>query len=78
VKRGAITNQGSKLVRWAAIEAAKKLRRDSWLYDLRVALAERRNNRKIAKTAEPASTTTTSTLPTSRAPTTDSPTARRT
>lgn len=51
VKRGAITKQGSKLVRWAAIEAAQKLRRDSWLHDQREALAERRNNRKIAKTA---------------------------
>jgi transposase len=51
VHRGAITKQGSKLVRWAAIEAAQKLRRDSWLHDERERLAERRNSRAIAKTA---------------------------
>jgi hypothetical protein len=38
-------------VRWAAIEAAQKLRRDSWLYAERERLAERRNSRSIAKTA---------------------------
>jgi len=51
VRRGPITKQGCKLVRWAAIEAAQKLRRDSWLHDQRERLAERRNNRPIAKTA---------------------------
>ena len=51
VHRGRITKQGSKLVRWAAIEAAQKLRRDSWLYTERERLAERRNSRSIAKTA---------------------------
>ena len=51
VRRGPITKQGSKLVRWAAIEAAQKLRRDSWLYAERERLAERRNSRSIAKTA---------------------------
>jgi len=51
VRRGPITKQGSKLVRWAAIEAAQKLRRDSWLHVERERLAERRNSRAIAKTA---------------------------
>jgi transposase len=51
VRRGPITKQGSKLVRWAAIEAAQKLRRDSWLHAERERLAERRNSRAIAKTA---------------------------
>jgi transposase len=51
VRRGPISKQGSKLVRWAAIEAAQKLRRDSWLHAERERLAERRNSRSIAKTA---------------------------
>ncbi len=51
MRRGPITKQGSKLVRWAAIEAAQKLRRDSWLHIERERLAERRNSRSIAKTA---------------------------
>jgi transposase len=51
IRRGPITKQGSKLVRWAAVEAAQKLRRDSWLHDERERLAERRNSRSIAKTA---------------------------
>ena len=51
VRRGPITKQGSKLVRWAAIEAAQQLRRDSWLLRRRERLAERRNSRAIAKTA---------------------------
>lgn len=52
VSRGPITKQGSKLVRWAAVEAAqKKLRRDSWLHQRREQLAERRNRRVLAKTA---------------------------
>lgn len=51
VRRGPITKQGSKLVRWAAVEAAQKLRRDTWLYAQREQLAERRNSRAIAKTA---------------------------
>ena len=38
-------------MRWAAIEAAQKLRNDSWLYAERERLAERRNCRSIAKTA---------------------------
>ena len=51
IKRGPITKQGSRLVRWAAIEAAQQLRRDSLLHQRRERLAERRNNRKIAKVA---------------------------
>ena len=51
IKRGPITKQGSRLVRWAAIEAAQQLRRDSQLHQRREQIAERRNNRKIAKVA---------------------------
>lgn len=51
VKRGPITKQGSKLVRWAAIEAAQKLRKDTWLHDKRERLAQRRNSRSVAKVA---------------------------
>lgn len=51
IKRGPITKQGSRLVRWAAIEAAQQLRRDSILHQRREQIAERRNNRKIAKVA---------------------------
>lgn len=51
MRRGPITKQGSKLMRWAAIEAAQKLCRDSWLHIERERLAERRNSRAIAKTA---------------------------
>ena len=49
LRRGPITKQGSKLVRWAAIESAQKLRKDSMLHQRREQLAERRNNRRIAK-----------------------------
>jgi transposase len=51
IRRGPITKQGSRLVRWAVIEAAQKLRKDSWLHAERERLAERRNSRQIAKTA---------------------------
>jgi transposase len=51
VHRGRITKQGNRLIRWAAIEAAQKLRKDSWLHAKREALAERRNSRPIAKVA---------------------------
>jgi transposase len=51
IRRGPITKQGSKIVRWAAIEAAQKLRRDSVLHHRRQQLAERRNSRKIATVA---------------------------
>ena len=51
IRRGPITKQGSKLVRWAVIEAVQKLRKDSWLRAERERIAERRNSRQIAKTA---------------------------
>ena len=51
MRRGPITKQGGKLVRWAAVEAAQKLRRDSWLHAERERLATQRNSRAIAKTA---------------------------
>lgn len=51
VRRGPITKQGNRLVRWAAVEAAQKLRKDSWLHAQREALAERRNSRAVAKVA---------------------------
>lgn len=51
VSRGRITKQGNRLVRWAAIEAAQKLRRDTHLHAWRENLAERRNSRPIAKVA---------------------------
>jgi len=43
--------QGNRLVRWAAVEAAQKLRTDTHLHSWREALAERRNSRQIAKVA---------------------------
>lgn len=51
VRRGPITKQGSKLIRWAAVEAAQRLGADTWLHAERERLAERRNSRAIAKTA---------------------------
>ena len=51
MRRGPITKQGSKLIRWAAVEAAQRLGRDTWLYAERERLAERRNSRAVAKTA---------------------------
>ena len=48
---GTTDKQGSKLIRWAAIEAAQRLGHDTWLYAERERLAERRNSRAIAKTA---------------------------
>jgi transposase len=51
VHRGHISKQGSKLVRWAAIEAAQKAPTRTWLKDDFRRIAERRNNRPIAKTA---------------------------
>lgn len=51
VHRGRITKQGNKMIRWAAVEAAQKLRRDSHLHTWREALAERRNSRSVAKIA---------------------------
>ena len=49
VRRGRITKQGSRLVRWAAIEAAPETRR-LLKADYR-RIAERRGNRKIARVA---------------------------
>jgi transposase len=49
VVRGRITKQGSRLVRWAAVEAAQKTG-DFLKSDYR-RIAERRNNRKIARVA---------------------------
>jgi transposase len=49
VIRGRITKQGSRLVRWAAVEAAQKTG-DFLKSDFR-RIAERRNNRKIARVA---------------------------
>lgn len=51
VSRGRITKQGNRLVRWAAIEAAQKPRRDTYLHRWREQLAERRNSRSVAKVA---------------------------
>ncbi len=51
IRRGPITKQGNKLIRWAAIEAAQKLRKDTVLHQRRERLAERRNSRSIAKVA---------------------------
>ncbi len=41
LRRGPITKQGSKLLRWAAIESAQKLRRDSILHERRERLVAR-------------------------------------
>ena len=49
VIKGRITKQGSRLVRWAAVEAAQKTG-DFLKADFR-RIAERRNNRKIARVA---------------------------
>jgi transposase len=51
VRRGSITKQGSKLVRWAAIEAVQKLGTDAgWLVSNRARIIERRG-RNIATVA---------------------------
>ena len=49
VIKGRITKMGSRLVRWAAVEAAQKTG-DFLSADFR-RIAERRNNRKIARVA---------------------------
>lgn len=49
VIRGHITKQGSRLVRWAAVEAAQKT--GGFLKSDFCRIAERRNNRKIARVA---------------------------
>jgi transposase len=51
VKRGSITKQGSKLVRWAAIEAISNQRGGTFLQASYHRIAERRNNRNIGRVA---------------------------
>jgi transposase len=51
VKRGRITKQGSRLVRWAAIEAISRQRGGTFLQGDYQRIAERRNNRNIARVA---------------------------
>jgi transposase len=51
VKRGSITKQGSKLVRWAAIEAISRQRGGTFLQTRYHRIAERRNNRNIGRVA---------------------------
>jgi transposase len=51
VKRGSITKQGSKLVRWAAIEAISRQRAGTFLQASYHRIAERRNNRNIGRVA---------------------------
>jgi transposase len=55
VRRGPITKQGSRLVRWAAIEAVAKQRAGTFLYRRYRDILERRGNtpgnRKLARTA---------------------------
>ena len=51
VHRGRTSKQGSKLVRWAAIEAAQKAPTRTFLKDDFRRIADRRNNRPIARTA---------------------------
>jgi transposase len=51
VRRGPITKQGSRLVRWAAIEAISRQRGGTFLQADYHRIAERRNNRNIARVA---------------------------
>jgi transposase len=51
VKRGSISKQGSKLVRWAAIEAISRQRGGTFLQASYHRIAERRNNRNIGRVA---------------------------
>jgi transposase len=51
VKRGSITKQGSKMVRWAAIEAISHQRGGTFLQAHYHRIAQRRNNRNIARVA---------------------------
>lgn len=51
VHRGSITKQGSRLVRWAAIEAVSRQAGGSFLKGDYRRIAERRNNRNIARVA---------------------------
>jgi transposase len=53
VRRGRISKQGSRLLRWAAIEAAcpRGAAELQWLHQWGAQLAKRRNNKLIARTA---------------------------
>jgi len=51
VRRGAITKQGSRLVRWAAIESVKILPKTSRIGAIREQVAHRRGNRNIGAVA---------------------------
>lgn len=51
VHRGRITKQGSRLVRWAAIESVKILPRHSLIGGIRERVADRRGNRNIGAVA---------------------------
>lgn len=51
VWRGRITKQGSRLVRWAAVEAAQRTPADHWLGIWKAQILERRHKTAIAKTA---------------------------
>ncbi len=51
VRRGPITKQGSKLVRWAAIEAVSRQRGGTFIEAHYHRIAERRANRNIARVA---------------------------
>ena len=51
VRRGPITKQGSKLVRWAAVEAVSRNQGGTFLQHAYHQLAERRDNRRIARVA---------------------------
>lgn len=51
VHRGHITKQGSKIVRWAAIEAAQRISKTHWLSQWKHDIAERRGSTQIARVA---------------------------
>ncbi|MGH2657996.1 MAG: transposase, partial [Actinomycetota bacterium] len=51
VRRGSITKQGSKLVRWAAVEAISRNRGGTFLQDHHDRIAKARNSRGIARVA---------------------------
>ena len=51
VRRGRITKQGSKLVRWAAIESVKQVGPHTGVGELRERVATHRNSRNIGAVA---------------------------
>ncbi len=51
VRRGPISKQGSRLVRWAAIEAAQRVGGGTWLSASFAAIAARRDSRAVARVA---------------------------